>query len=197
MMKATVLMCLFCGVLALTVRAEEVSRFRSVNDIVAVLNPLDVIANHDGVRRSIDLDIRFALDSSVLLPTANIQVGALAQALLSIRLDGYNIQVIGHTDASGNTDSNLKLSNLRAQSVITNLVDKYAVDPQKLLAQGMGESRLIKGLAVTDPRHRRVEIVAVAMTDYDPLQSGVNAKVSNQSGDNAAISSGGEQKINW
>ena len=40
------------GVCGLAYSAEEAS-FRGMNDIVDTLNPLDVVANHGGIRRSI------------------------------------------------------------------------------------------------------------------------------------------------
>ncbi len=168
--------------------ADEAERFRSVNDIVSVLNPLDVIANHDGVRRSIDLDIQFALGSAQLLPAAKIQIEALAQALLSNRLDGYNINIIGHTDITGSAENNLSLSALRAKAVRASIID-YGVSASRLSAEGKGETQLIRGLAPADPKHRRVQIVAIAVQEAVPAVK--------KFGSETEIEQDGEQKINW
>lgn len=150
--------------------AEESSHFKSFNDITAALNPLDVIANHDGIQRSIDLNIQFKKNSAELLPAAQRQIKVLSEALNSNHLNGYNIQVIGHTDASGNDKTNMTLSELRALAVLNALVKGYQVDERRLSSLGKGETALLKGIPENDARHRRVEIVAVAVQDGLQLQ---------------------------
>ena len=196
-MKTSVLIGFFCAALAISAGAEDAARFHSVNSIVGELNPLDVIANHGGVRRSIDLDIRFGLASSQLLPAADVQLEALAEALLSTRLDGYNIQVVGHTDASGSAENNLHLSARRAESVMASLVKQFGVDPNRLIAEGKGETSLLEGLAANDSRNRRVEIVAVAREAAASQQQAVDTQMAEQPDAEGLIGADGEQKINW
>jgi outer membrane protein OmpA-like peptidoglycan-associated protein len=193
-MKNLLYIPIFFTALAFPASAQDENSFQSVNDIVSQLNPLDVIANYGGVRRSIDLDIQFAFGSAQLLPAAKIQIKALAEALLSDRLNGYNIQIIGHTDASGNLDANQTLSLKRAQSVLTAISDGYGVNSSRLQAIGKGEELLIKGIAPDDAKHRRVEIVAVekgASTSSEPDAEEISS-------DEALTSDkDGNLKINW
>jgi outer membrane protein OmpA-like peptidoglycan-associated protein len=184
--------------------AEEVTQnLRSVNDIVAELNPLDVIANDGGVRRSIDLDIHFSFASAQLLPAADIQIEALAGALLSERLSGFNIRLIGHTDASGSEQANQQLSAMRANVVRQSLIDHYQVPANRLQAIGRGESSLIKGLAPGDSRHRRVEIVAVVAvqssneTTAEPLSIEASPIEQSPTEQFPADNSNGDIHINW
>jgi outer membrane protein OmpA-like peptidoglycan-associated protein len=49
------------------------------------------------------------------------------------------IEVAGHTDSKGNDDANLKLSQLRSQSVVAALAKK-GIDAKRLVAKGYGET---------------------------------------------------------
>jgi outer membrane protein OmpA-like peptidoglycan-associated protein len=74
----------------------------------------------------------------------------------------HQIQVEGHTDATGGDDFNLQLSRDRASSVRTELV-AGGVDASKITAEGFGETRPV---ATNDTpagrqQNRRVEIVIV------------------------------------
>lgn len=158
-------------VLATVVPAwAENGQFRSTNEITDALNPLDVIANHDGIKRSIDLNIQFKFDSFELLPAAQRQIKVLAEAINSDRLNGYGIQIVGHTDAQGDIAHNQWLSGKRATAVLLSLDLDYGVNPNRLQSFGQGETQLLTGLATDDARHRRVEIIAVPIEQiqYDP-----------------------------
>ena len=137
------------------------SQFRSINDITQALNPLDVLGNHDGIKRSIDLNIRFNLNAFTLLPTAQRQIEVLAEALNGDRLSAYGIHIIGHTDAQGDAAQNQQLSEQRANAVKQALEKIFGVASYRLHSLGKGESALIDKLAPDDARHRRVELVAI------------------------------------
>ena len=173
-------------------RAED-DKFRSINDITEALNPLDVIANHDGIKRSIDLNIQFQLDSFALLPAAQRQIKALAGAINSDRLNGYGIQIVGHTDAQGNSDHNQWLSEQRATAVLLSLGLDYGVMRSRLNSFGEGESQLIEGYAEDDARHRRVEIIAVPMSTLDTKPSDEVER----SSDNDVENLTGKKNIEW
>ncbi len=168
--------------------------FQSINDIVSKLNPLDVVANHGGVRYSVDLDIRFDFGSAKISTAAKNQVEALAGALHSPRLDDYQIEIIGHTDTVGSADANQRLSALRADAVKNRLVKKYGIDPARLRAIGKGESALIKGIDGEDSRNRRVQIVAKPISVEGSMGSEPAAVATDSAVDNSAED---EQSINW
>jgi len=52
---------------------------------------------------------------------------------------GLKFEVAGHTDSKGNGAVNLKLSKLRAESVINYLIKK-GIDKKRLIAKGYGET---------------------------------------------------------
>lgn len=73
---------------------------------------------------------------------------------------GAEIQVTGHTDTVGSDDDNDRLSQKRAMSVATALVEQ-GFDPEMLSAVGRGERELIvpTGDNVANADNRRVEII--------------------------------------
>ena len=148
-----------CILLCLLTTAGFAENFKSLSDIEATLDPLDVLANYGGVRRSIDLDIRFALASAELLPAATHQLDALGQAMNGSRLKKYNFDIIGHTDASGDADVNMQLSKNRANSVASYLQEQFGVDGNRLRTTGKGETALIPKIGPLEAAQRRVEIV--------------------------------------
>jgi outer membrane protein OmpA-like peptidoglycan-associated protein len=70
-----------------------------------------------------------------------------------------HIQINGHTDATGAKDTKQKLSELRAQSVMSYLVER-GVHPGRLTSQGFGMSKPIADESTEEGRqkNRRVEI---------------------------------------
>ena len=75
------------------------------------------------------------------------QVGSLtkvAKAILGLieRNPGEVFLIEGHTDAVGSDESNLELSDRRAETVARLLTDLYGVPPENLVTQGYGERYL-------------------------------------------------------
>ncbi len=71
------------------------------------------------------------------------------------------IEVAGHTDNQGKTDSNVKLSQARAEAVVRYLVEKGKVDPRRFVAVGYGPNVPVDTNSTTAGRanNRRVEFV--------------------------------------
>ena len=78
---------------------------------------------------------------------------------------GFHVQVDGHTDNMGNPESNRKLSQARAESVVKYLVKKKGVNAKRLSAKGFGDMQPIaynkteKGRA----KNRRVDFTVTKM----------------------------------
>ena len=161
--------------------------FQSMDAILSALSPLDSVANYDGIHQSIDLNIQFALGSAELLPAAERQIEALAEALGSPRLAAYRIRLVGHTDTRGADDLNESLSAARAHAVAERLVGDYGVALERLQPVGMGSRQLLEGISGNDPRQRRVEIIAEPLAAAEP-----SANAASPEGDE-----GEEQPIEW
>jgi outer membrane protein OmpA-like peptidoglycan-associated protein len=70
------------------------------------------------------------------------------------------IKVVGHTDAYGSEDYNLKLSQGRAQAVAGRLIE-LGVEKERIITIGYGESRPVADNATEDGRalNRRIEFI--------------------------------------
>ena len=73
---------------------------------------------------------------------------------------GYHIEIQGHTDNVGNHDTNLLLSEKRAQAVLTYLVTK-GVDDKRMTSRGYGDTLPVASNKTKSGKtlNRRVEFV--------------------------------------
>ncbi|MCR6499687.1 OmpA family protein [Shinella sp. CPCC 101442] len=114
----------------------------------------------DKVRR-IDLDtITFATGSSEISVNQAATLRKVADAINEI-LDkdaGETFLIEGHTDAVGSDESNLVLSDERAEAVANILTDVYDIPPENLATQGYGERFLKIDTDSAEQLNRRVTI---------------------------------------
>ena len=103
-----------------------------------------------------DMLVNFDYNSADLNAAAKVNLEQIAIALKDQRLSAAKFVVEGHTDAKGSENYNLSLSEQRAHSVTSFLLER-GVKSGKVTAIGKGESapRATDGL---DPVNRRVEI---------------------------------------
>lgn len=106
----------------------------------------------------IDMQLTFPLGSSELTPGAQAEARAFAKAMQAPQMAGLRFAIEGHTDALGQRDRNMTLSQARAQSVVDYLVSQ-GVDASRLTAKGYGPDRPLRGTRATAPANRRVEFV--------------------------------------
>jgi outer membrane protein OmpA-like peptidoglycan-associated protein len=99
--------------------------------------------------------------STLLVPIA---VMTVPFAFSQDDFGGPKDYIVGHTDMVGDAASNVKLSQARAQSVITALVSKHGIGAARLIAFGAGPyapvatNKTDEGTA----KNRRVELVKIA-----------------------------------
>jgi outer membrane protein OmpA-like peptidoglycan-associated protein len=110
-------------------------------------------------RPSASLLVTFHTASSELTDQARQQLDIVGAALKNDRLASYRFTVEGHADPRGDPQSNLVLSQHRAGSVRSYLVDAHGIDPQRLVAEGKGDRELMNRTQPTSPENRRVTIV--------------------------------------
>jgi outer membrane protein OmpA-like peptidoglycan-associated protein len=108
-----------------------------------------------------NLLITFGTNSSVLTGDSLGALDTVAKALQSDALAGLTFRVEGHADARGDDDSNRKLSQQRAESVVAYLVSKHGVLPERLTPQGKGAAEPLNRERVDAPENRRVTIVTI------------------------------------
>ncbi len=101
--------------------------------------------------------INFATGSFNITPKSMAMLGNAAEAINAAPA-GTNIQVGGHTDNTGSSEINAKLSKQRAQAVVDTLVG-MGVDGSQLSAEGFGDSQPIADNSTREGRtqNRRME----------------------------------------
>lgn len=93
-----------------------------------------------------------------------VNFGLLNKIVKAIReFPQARVAVMGHTDAAGDADVNLALSQERARKVARFLVDVGGVEARRVTAQGFGETRPVASNDTKEGRaaNRRVEILIV------------------------------------
>ena len=104
--------------------------------------------------------------ASAHLQSASVPALAAVAALLERHPD-WSFTIEGHTDSIGDPASNQALSQRRAESVKTKLVELHHISPDRLQPAGFGATRprepntTIEGRA----RNRRVELVRDCAND--------------------------------
>ncbi len=133
------------------------------NAIVRGLAPIETLPEHGGkALRSVDLEIRFAVNSDELSEQAAWQLEELGKALKNPSLAGLRFRIAGHTDAAGRASYNKALSLRRADTVKRYLVEKTGIEAARLESEGWGEERPKDPLNPTASVNRRVEVVSLA-----------------------------------
>ena len=104
--------------------------------------------------QAVDFVIQFNVGSAQVSPAS---VGMLTSIgkILALSPDRC-VFVEGHTDASGNPDSNMVLSRDRAESVVNFISTKSGLDAKRLVPIGKGSMDTLKNLSPRDPANRRV-----------------------------------------
>jgi outer membrane protein OmpA-like peptidoglycan-associated protein len=101
--------------------------------------------------------VQFDTGKATILPVSAKLLAEVGEAVRSSELTKVTVE--GHTDDVGDDDSNMKLSQARANSVRQWLIDKEKVKPELLEAIGYGETRPIASNRTKAGRqqNRRVE----------------------------------------
>lgn len=145
--------------------ANEVQRQQIASDIATSLNPSYTVNNglrvsaaeqnllDDALARRI---IEFDSGKATLTPSGETILNEMAAVLQKVR--GKKVEVIGHTDNVGPRDSNLALSQARAEAVRAYLSGK-GIDQQMVLVSGQGPDRPVADNTSAEgrARNRRIE----------------------------------------
>ncbi|WP_298900065.1 OmpA family protein [uncultured Psychroserpens sp.] len=98
--------------------------------------------------------------------SSNIQVqsyGIIRQISQVLQQDkNIQLKIIGHTDADGTDENNIKLSKSRAEAVKQALIKVYNIDSSRLISDGKGESEPVGDNSTPEGKaqNRRVEFIA-------------------------------------
>jgi outer membrane protein OmpA-like peptidoglycan-associated protein len=126
--------------------AEDQPKTRSLGNRNIVVKP-----------KSVDLVIHFDLDSAVLKKDNRPLLDDLVSAMKNDRLANVKFKIEGHTDAQGSEQHNMKLSQGRADSVISYLISN-GIENDRLTGEGKGFSELLVPEKPKAAENRRVRI---------------------------------------
>lgn len=107
----------------------------------------------------VNINIRFDLDSAALRPDEKPKLAALCNAVKAA--DVKVLRIVGHTDAIGSAEYNMRLSQLRAEEVRRHLVAECGLPAEMLEAVGMGKDALLDPQNPRGAVNRRVEFQAL------------------------------------
>lgn len=126
----------------------------------------------EGIRVTFDSGILFDFDSDALRPEARANLADLAASLAEY--EGTRVLVVGHTDSTGSATYNQGLSERRAASARTYLLQQ-GLAPDRVEAVGRGLSEPIADNSTEAGRqeNRRVEVAIFAS---DELQAEMRAR---------------------
>ncbi len=118
----------------------------------------DLKALHDKIQQN-PLELHFQTGSSSLNLTAAQRLKMFDIATYIDKADGAEIQVIGHTDNTGNPDNNLKLGLARANT-IKGYLAKNNIPSSQIVASSKGQTQSIASNETEEGRakNRRVEV---------------------------------------
>jgi outer membrane protein OmpA-like peptidoglycan-associated protein len=107
------------------------------------------------------VEIQFDEDSSVIRPESYRTLGRIADTLYDPALLPYKFLIVGHTVATGRRESNLTLSQKRADAIRGALVTAFKISPKRLQGIGLGEEQLLDAAHPTAPINQLVEVATV------------------------------------
>ncbi len=118
----------------------------------------------EGIKITFNSGILFQFNSADIQPAGKTNIEKLANTLKKYK--DTNILVEGHTDSVGTADYNRKLSDRRAQSVVT-FAESLGVDHSRFTAKGYGFTQPVATNSTPEGRqqNRRVEVAIMANDD--------------------------------
>lgn len=110
-------------------------------------------------KASMEVEVLFAAGSDQMQEGSEAELAELANFLREHPATKAEIQ--GHTDNTGSNLKNLSLSQRRADAVRLYLIEKYQIDPNRLMSKGYGEEQPVadNSTAVGRAENRRVMAV--------------------------------------
>lgn len=114
---------------------------------------------------TINIDVKFPSGSSRIDAAGTAEVEKFAKQM--IEYPQTNVEVGGHTDNTGNANTNRRLSQARADAVRKMLIEKFGIEASRLSSVGYGPDKPIADNGTQEGRNknRRVEGVGTQMVD--------------------------------
>jgi len=105
--------------------------------------------------------IEFDFNSARISTRSYRSIGLMADALYHPALYGYCFLIVGHTDAVGGREYNLKLSDRRAEAIRQALINPFGIGKLRVDTLGLGEEQLLNRSNPKAAENRRVQLINV------------------------------------
>lgn len=142
------------------VRVETISpteaRVRSAMEQHVSPDLVIITKTDDEVRIRLDDQVLFKPGSTTLHPAAFALLTDLATTLDGVDVD---IQVEGHTDATGDESENWRISSERSLAVVSALRERGGIDGERLQAEAHGQFQPAEAFGAAPGWNRRIELV--------------------------------------
>jgi outer membrane protein OmpA-like peptidoglycan-associated protein len=104
------------------------------------------------------MGVNFATNRAMLTEAARVELDKVVEKLKA--LPHVRLEVQGHTDITGSRESNIELSQRRAQAVVDYFAEQ-GIEPARLTARGYGPDRPRHDNETREgrQRNRRIELV--------------------------------------
>jgi OOP family OmpA-OmpF porin len=110
-------------------------------------------------RLCISLNVEFPTDSAAISSKYNDEVNRVGEYMKKYPTTTAAIE--GHTDNVGSSEMNMRLSQQRAENVVTYLVNNFGIERSRLSAKGYGSTRRIAYNNTPEGRQSNRRITAV------------------------------------
>lgn len=126
-------------------------------------NPVnrEPLSSRLGSLAQLTIAVEFEFNSAKIRPDSFRAVGLMADSLYHPYLQGYRFLIVGHTDAKGNREYNLKLSQQRADAIREALIKPFGISPSRIEAVGLGEEQLLNRSNPAAAENRRVQLINI------------------------------------
>ena len=111
-----------------------------------------------------NVDIQFDVDTPIVRPESYQTVGRIADAMVYSELLPYSFLIVGHVEANGKRESNVILSQRRADAIRDILANTFKISAKRLQSIGLGEEQLLDPAKPTSAVNQQIQIITVAKT---------------------------------
>jgi outer membrane protein OmpA-like peptidoglycan-associated protein len=113
---------------------------------------------------ALNVDIQFDTDTPIVRPDSYQTVGRIADAMVHASLLPYSFLIVGHIEANGKRESNVTLSQRRADAIRDILANTFKISVKRMQAIGLGEEQLLDPAHPIAPVNQQIQILAIAKT---------------------------------
>jgi OmpA-OmpF porin, OOP family len=137
---------------------------------VPVPVPVPVVVPVEHYKYCITLQIEFDINQAVIRPQYRDEVAKVGDFMKKYPTTTAVIE--GHTDNVGSPDYNMELSQRRAESVVSYLVENFGIDRSRLSAKGYGLTRPIadNDTNAGKQKNRRIEAIIDCAFDVTKIE---------------------------